>query len=695
MAKFDVFLSHNSKDKPAVEQIARRLKSERDLKVWLDKWNLVPGEPWQEEIEEALDQCQTYAVFLGPSGIGPWENEEMRVALDERVQDKKRRVIPVLLPGAPDNKTLKLPRFLKRLTWVDFRKGLDDKIAFHYLVCGIKGIPPGDISCPDVKPAEGALPEPGDLPTGSRMPFTRNTLFTGRTDPLLALAKTLIEEQNGKSLVTQAVHGMGGIGKTQLAVEFCYRYGHFLHGVHWLNAAEPGGLKAEIATCGREMGLSFGDAPLDEQVSQTLHAWKSDGPRLVVLDNFEDTEAVRLWLPQLGHSALRLLVTARRSDWPADLGLCLLPLAIFTPEEGRAFLRLYLPIERTSDQELDTLASRLGHLPLALELAGRYLQAHPRMTMAEYIEQLKQALAHPSMRAWKKGLGNPTGHDLDLLATFSVSWEQEKDKNARLVYMLCGYCAPNEPIPLELLEVASGLEKNALDEALALLTGCGLLLPAPAMHPLLAEFARLAAQEKKGKEKPLEKIAHSLAVLARQANDQIDQTGRLDWFDPLRAHLLPMAEHAEAAGLEVAASLLGSLGYYLEKVADYQGAKAAYERALKSDEKTYGPDHPTVAIRVNNLGSVLKDLGDLAGAKAAYERALKIWEANLGPDHPQVATGVNNLGSVLQDLGDLAGAKAAFERALKIFKQFLPPGHPRIKIVEDNLRRLENRPDAK
>jgi TIR domain-containing protein len=98
--KFDVFLSHNSKDKPIVEQIAHRLEA-KGLKVWLDKWNLVPGDPWQEELEKALDDSQTVAIFVGPNSISPWENEEMRSALEVRVHDKTRRVIPVLLRMHP------------------------------------------------------------------------------------------------------------------------------------------------------------------------------------------------------------------------------------------------------------------------------------------------------------------------------------------------------------------------------------------------------------------------------------------------------------------------------------------------------------------------------------------------------------------------------------------------------------------
>ena len=98
---FHVFLSHSSDDKPAVEELARQLAKE-GIQPWLDKWHLIPGDPWQPVIEKALAESETCAVFVGPSGFGPWQNEEMRAAIDRRVRDTGRdfRVIPVLLPGA-------------------------------------------------------------------------------------------------------------------------------------------------------------------------------------------------------------------------------------------------------------------------------------------------------------------------------------------------------------------------------------------------------------------------------------------------------------------------------------------------------------------------------------------------------------------------------------------------------------------
>jgi hypothetical protein len=98
-SRFHVFLSHSSADKPLVEALAHWLRKE-GLEPWLDKWYLIPGEPWQQEIERALRACATCAVCIGPTGIGPWQNEEMRTAIDRRVSQGNFRVIPIYSPAA-------------------------------------------------------------------------------------------------------------------------------------------------------------------------------------------------------------------------------------------------------------------------------------------------------------------------------------------------------------------------------------------------------------------------------------------------------------------------------------------------------------------------------------------------------------------------------------------------------------------
>ena len=133
-----VFLSHNSVDKPQVEQVAHRLQ-DAGFDVWLDKWNLIPGDPWQEGIEDALDECDCCLVFVGREGnIGPWQNVEMRAAIDHQVSTQRLRVIPVLLPGSERGDPGQLPTFLRRNTWVEFRYSLDEPDTFTLLVAGIK-----------------------------------------------------------------------------------------------------------------------------------------------------------------------------------------------------------------------------------------------------------------------------------------------------------------------------------------------------------------------------------------------------------------------------------------------------------------------------------------------------------------------------------------------------------------------------
>jgi DNA-binding SARP family transcriptional activator/tetratricopeptide (TPR) repeat protein len=536
-------------------------------------------------------------------------------------------------------------------------------------------------------PAPTTLSDPGPLPPGSRLPFSRNVLFTGRHEPLLALASALLHAPSGPSLITQAVSGMGGIGKTQLAAEFAYRYGRFFAGVHWLDARDPPLLEAEVAACGLAMALPHWPEKQAEQVALTLNVWHGSGPRLVILDNLEDIAAAREWLARLGTASVRLMLTARRSNWPRDLGLSPLPLAVFTPEEAHAFLRRYLPETRTSEAEIKVLATHLGHLPLALQLAARYLDGHPRLTVDEYMAQVEDVLAHPSMQAWRSDLGDPVGHDLDLAATFFRSWQEVTDERSRRLFLLCGCCAPNRPIPCAVLEHAAGLNEPTCDEALTALTGLGLLAPGdpaagPTIHPLLAEYAQsLARGAQAGEFAPLSALGATLAELCTEAN----QSGHPARFYPLRPHLEAALPAADAAGLEQAAELWNELGVHLRHVADYRRARAALERALAIDESTLGPDHPDVAADLSNLSLVLWNLGDLASARSALERALTIDERALGPDHPYISIDLNNLGLVLKALGDLADARAVFERALAIDEHAHGPDHSHVATVLCNL----------
>ena len=135
---YDVFLSYNRAEEGAVEAIAHRLRSE-GLRPFLDRWDLVPGRPWPEELERAHQASRCYAVFVGSSGLSRWARREVWAALDR----DDLPVIPVLLPGAQEEDEEHLPPFLRSHTWIDLRQGTSDPEGFRRLVSGIRGEPPG------------------------------------------------------------------------------------------------------------------------------------------------------------------------------------------------------------------------------------------------------------------------------------------------------------------------------------------------------------------------------------------------------------------------------------------------------------------------------------------------------------------------------------------------------------------------
>ena len=283
---------------------------------------------------------------------------------------------------------------------------------------------------PPPPPPAGELPAPGALPPGSRLPHPRNAVFTGREADLLALGEALLRGDQGALAsklaqgITQpaAATGRGGTGKTQLAVELCYRYGRFFMGVHWVQANQD--LVAEMAACGQAMGLLPWPEKAPEQAQATLAAWQRGGPggatHLIVLDNLEDPQVLADWLPVLGK--VSILATSRRAEWPPDLGVVTHRLGVLEREESVGLLRKLAPRHKSAEAELEQVAERLGDLPLALDLAGRYLQERPELGVAEYLAELEaegNLLEHTSLLDWTEH--SPTQHETNVAATFLLS----------------------------------------------------------------------------------------------------------------------------------------------------------------------------------------------------------------------------------------------------------------------------------
>ena len=137
---FDVFLSHAHVDGVLVEKIGVRLADQANLRIWLDRWVLVPGEHWQQQMAKGIGQARSCAVFIGTQTPRGWFQEEIERSLNRQTRDPTFRVIPVILPGG--DRSL-VDAFLELRTWVDFSEDIDDGRSFHLLLSGVKGVPPG------------------------------------------------------------------------------------------------------------------------------------------------------------------------------------------------------------------------------------------------------------------------------------------------------------------------------------------------------------------------------------------------------------------------------------------------------------------------------------------------------------------------------------------------------------------------
>ncbi len=203
-ARYDVFLSHNSQDKPVIERIAEKLKH-AGFEPWLDKWRLIPGNDSPEELAAALQASLACAVFIGPHDIGNWQDLEYKSYLSRAVNDRSIRLFPVLLPGLPEPfAPSMIPTFLSVRTWVDLRKGIDDTRAFQSLINAIKGVPLGPERA--IEPRNDICPYRG-LQTFDE---AHAEYFFGRDGDI----QRLVEKLKGTRFL--AVLGPSGSGKSSL-----------------------------------------------------------------------------------------------------------------------------------------------------------------------------------------------------------------------------------------------------------------------------------------------------------------------------------------------------------------------------------------------------------------------------------------------------------------------------------------------
>ena len=514
----------------------------------------------------------------------------------------------------------------------------------------------------------------------------RNPAFTGRADLLAALRAALTSGR--PAALTQALHGLGGIGKTQLALEYAYRHLPDYDLVWWLRAEDSITLASDLAALATPLFLPERREPDQSVVVAAVLRWlEGHGRWLLVYDNAPDPATVKPYLPRAG--AGHVVLTSRYTAWRGHADPLTVP--VLPDPEAVAFL-----LARTGQTDADAalaLARELGCLPLALEQAAAYIEERGQ-TLPGYLALFQTRHADLLQR------GQPaTDYPATVWTTWDLSFQQVRAANpaAADLLTLCAFFAPDD-IPLSLIRdgaahlpdplQAVAQDPVALDDAIALLLRYSLVTRADdslALHRLVQAVTRdhLPAADRAAWSVP----AAALLATAFPAGNITHDPGAWPTCARLLPHALAAADHAEAAQAAPQSTtyLLNQSAGYLHARADYTAARVLHQRALVIRERVLGPDHPDTARSLNNLADVLHDQGDLPTARQMHQRALAINERVLGPDHPATATALNNLAAVLRAQGDLAAARQMHQRALAIRERVLGPDHPATATALDNL----------
>jgi tetratricopeptide (TPR) repeat protein len=534
-------------------------------------------------------------------------------------------------------------------------------------------------------PWEGPPPDhkPCNLPL-----VTLGTLFKGR-DEFLDDLRARLGVPNGRATAIvsrQAVHGLGGVGKTRAAVEYAWRHAGDYTALLFISAPTAAELRANLADLVGVLGMKVDGLPIDQQMAEVLHWLDAHPGWLLIVDNVDTDEAAReverlLASLRAGH----VLITSRIANWSA--GVEPLELHVLAPDAAVAFLLERTPHRRQSADDASraaAIAHELDGLALALEQAGAYINKL-RLSFVEYLERWEAK--RPEALRW---------HDLRLMrypTSVAITWEttfaQLTEPEQRLLEVLA-WLAP-EPIPLFLFDGAP-LTEAIPDprEALAGLMGYSLARfdatgTAVLVHRLVQEIIR----ERRGATEPSAGLETALNAVNQVAPFASDDVRTWPIWSPLASHAAAVARHADAAGLTTPTSrLMNRLGMYLDTRCQFQEAERLYRRALAIDETSNGPNHRIVALHLNNLALLLKATNRLTEAEPIYRRALAIDESFYGPDHPEVATDLNNLAGLLFATNRMSQAEPLYRRALAIDESFYGPNHPEVATALNNLAGL-------
>ena len=589
---------------------------------------------------------------------------------------------------------------------------------------------------------------PPELPW--TVPFPRNPCFTGREEILRVLHDRLTASQPVALTQASALSGLGGVGKTQVAIEYAYRYAAEYQAIFWLGAETSESLMAGLQQIANQLQLPERQATEQPQMVAAVQQWLAAHARwLLIVDNLEDLAMLQTVLP-VGQRGSLLLTTRRQA-----LGLLAEPLELppMSSEEGvslvlRRARRLHVPtpdappLPEVSPDASNVLAATelvalLDGLPLALDQAGAYIE-ETGCSVGDYLQRYREQRHHVLAR---RGI-HAGAHPASVTATLLLAIERVRQEHAPAIDLLriCAFLHP-ETIPEELFVTGAthlgpllssvAADPFQFDLALAALRSASLVTRHREMRMLSVH--RLVQAVLQDQMKPDEKQVwsqrivrmvnaafpvgefHAWATCERclvQALACVPLLAQMDSDLPEASELLykvggylvergryeeaePLLERAVALGEQQHGTTHLSLALALEKQAelfwqreDHAAATALLQRVLTMKEHHLGPVHPQVGETLSNLAIISAQQGAYEQAVTLCQRALSICEQRSESDPTELGRALNNLATIYRYQGNHDQAELLFQRVLTLYEQHLGPTHPDTALPLNNLATL-------
>ncbi|AGZ40120.1 FxSxx-COOH system tetratricopeptide repeat protein [Actinoplanes friuliensis] len=650
--RVDVFISYAGPDRPWASWAAQQLER-AGMSVELTPWDWSAGDNFVLRMNDALGRANRVLALYSTAYFARdrFTTDEWTAVLAEPPDEHGgRRLVPVRVEKVTP------PPILRVVTYRDVF-GLPEQRARQVLLEAVAGRtrPSGDVRFPGGDPVTasvGGVRVPGSLPPVWNV-RRRNPAFTGRGRELAGLRERLC---SGERALVQALHGIGGVGKTELAVEYTHLFGNEYDLVWWIDAEVPELIGEQLTALAAAAGWTeIGDAAVIT-ADVVLRRLQRESGWLLIYDNAETVNAIAALIPDGGGH----VVITSRSQQTGGVAAAPISVDLLDRETASRLVRELAPALPEADA--GRLAAAVGDLPLALGQAAG-LVAETGMSVDEYLDELS---ANP---AELLGEG-PTGRypqSLAAVVTASMRHLSGQDEAAGQVMRLVAVLAP-EPVPLSWLTgTADGTLPRPLATVAASTTARRRMLGRIAAFGLARvdtdnlQVHRLTQAVITPTTTSLE-IEHADRLLVAAAPGDESDPDQWPMWAALLPHLLARATVTASAALRMTA---GRALFYLLLRGEHRTAQALATDWHQRWQQTVGPDDRAVLVAASQLANSLNSLGEHEQARRLHEDTLAGRRRVQGDDHPDTLHAANNLANSLNSLGEHEQARRLREDIAK------------------------------